>query len=232
MIVYLGSNELKKVYLGNTEIKKIYVGDNLVYVWEDSIDNYQKVQYIEFTGTQYIDTGFSVGGSNFPGSPWKWFRMDASFTATYSSQACGKNKGNALFFWVNSSNYFYAWIWANWWRTDTAVSNNWAKHNFMIMSYGYVWIDNTWYSIDTWSWGTFSEEIPLNVYIWWVSNTDANKFLCKMKLYSYTLYRGWREDLIPCYHKITWEVWLFNSVEKKFLRNSGTGTILKWPDVN
>ena len=35
MIVYLGSNELKKVYLGNTEIKKIYVGDKLVFPkWE------------------------------------------------------------------------------------------------------------------------------------------------------------------------------------------------------
>lgn len=31
MIVYLGSNELKKVYLGNTEIKKIYVGDHRVF---------------------------------------------------------------------------------------------------------------------------------------------------------------------------------------------------------
>ena len=63
MIVYLGSNELKKIYLGNTEIKKIYVGDKLVY--PSLVPNiYQQVEYIQSSGSQYINTSIKLNNTN------------------------------------------------------------------------------------------------------------------------------------------------------------------------
>ena len=56
---YLGLNKLGKVYLGTTEIAKVYLGTNLVYQKKSSstLPYDAEIEYLEATGTQYIDTG-------------------------------------------------------------------------------------------------------------------------------------------------------------------------------
>lgn len=58
---YLGTNKLGKMYLGNTAIGKAYLGTNLVFDGSGgatpSLPYDAEVEYLESSGTQYIETG-------------------------------------------------------------------------------------------------------------------------------------------------------------------------------
>ena len=47
--------KINKIFLGGTPISKVFKGNKLVY--QMLPNEYQEVEYIESTGTQYIDTG-------------------------------------------------------------------------------------------------------------------------------------------------------------------------------
>lgn len=53
----LGEKSIKSLYLGSKSIKKAYYGDKLVF---NKKPYYCEVEYLESTGTQYIDTGYSI----------------------------------------------------------------------------------------------------------------------------------------------------------------------------
>jgi hypothetical protein len=56
---YLGTNKIGKMYLGSTEIAKAYLGSDLVYKKQPALPYDAEIEYLESTGTQYIDTGIS-----------------------------------------------------------------------------------------------------------------------------------------------------------------------------
>lgn len=53
---YIGTSKIGKMFLGDTEIAKVYLGSNLVY---QNKPYDAQVEYLESTGTQYIDTGIT-----------------------------------------------------------------------------------------------------------------------------------------------------------------------------
>lgn len=55
----LGEKSISKLFLGDKPISKAYLGDKLVFQGK----NYTEVEYLESTGTQYIDTGL-VGNTD------------------------------------------------------------------------------------------------------------------------------------------------------------------------
>lgn len=52
----LGENSLNKMFIGNSQIKKAYFNSNLVF----PAISFNYIDYIESTGTQYIDTGVPI----------------------------------------------------------------------------------------------------------------------------------------------------------------------------
>lgn len=82
MIVYLGSNELKKVYLGNTEIKKIYVGDKLVFP-KDRQPSANTLAYFPFE-SDWLDVLWNYALSNTwtQQTLWRRFTSQSLFTST------------------------------------------------------------------------------------------------------------------------------------------------------
>lgn len=59
---YIGTSKIGKMFLGGTEISKAYLGDKLVYQ-NKPYDS--EVEYLESTGTQYIDTGIVIDSTNY-----------------------------------------------------------------------------------------------------------------------------------------------------------------------
>lgn len=66
---YIGTNKVGKMYLGSTAIGKAYLGEDLVY---DSAGGAPvvlpydaEIEYIQTTGTQYINTGIVQQSRNF-----------------------------------------------------------------------------------------------------------------------------------------------------------------------
>lgn len=66
---YIGTNKVGKMYLGSTAIGKAYLGSDLVY---DSagggttpvLPYDAEIEYLQTSGTQYIDTGIAHAGRN------------------------------------------------------------------------------------------------------------------------------------------------------------------------
>lgn len=54
--MYKGTDKISQIYKGTKPVRRIYKGDTLVYKTIPS--GYVEVEYLESSGTQYIDTGF------------------------------------------------------------------------------------------------------------------------------------------------------------------------------
>lgn len=59
MPIKFGTTSISSIYKGNTKIDKIYKGLNLVYKSSLLPSGYIECEYLESTGTQYIDTGIT-----------------------------------------------------------------------------------------------------------------------------------------------------------------------------
>ena len=58
MPIYKGNTKIVKLHKGTTQIVKRYKGTDLIYSASRLPSEFQEVEYIESSGTQYIDTGF------------------------------------------------------------------------------------------------------------------------------------------------------------------------------
>ena len=61
----LCTSNIESVYLGSTKINKAYLGSTLVYNSDQRHPYHAKIEYLETTGTQYIDTGIVQTTRNF-----------------------------------------------------------------------------------------------------------------------------------------------------------------------
>lgn len=62
----LGTQDISALYLGETKIKRAYLGESLVFEGSKPSrlpEGYTEVEYIESSGTQYIDTGVKPSDS-------------------------------------------------------------------------------------------------------------------------------------------------------------------------
>lgn len=64
MIVF-GASDMTKAYVGSTEVSKAYLGDELVWGGSSPALPYDaEIEYLESTGTQYINTGYIPNGTD------------------------------------------------------------------------------------------------------------------------------------------------------------------------
>lgn len=56
----VGNNEVKDILIGETPIIKVYRGEDVIWERGGLPSDYTRVQYLESTGTQYIETDFKA----------------------------------------------------------------------------------------------------------------------------------------------------------------------------
>ena len=56
MAIYKGNTKIVKLYKGSTEIVRRYKGTNLIYQNSLLPSGYIECEYLEATGSQYLDT--------------------------------------------------------------------------------------------------------------------------------------------------------------------------------
>ena len=78
-------NGTKRIFRGITEIKKIYKLNNII--WYSLPSGYKKLEYIEATGTQYIESGVLTDKENVK------YDGELLFTNTEKKQYFGANYG-------------------------------------------------------------------------------------------------------------------------------------------
>ena len=177
---------------------------------------YQEVEYIESTGTQYIDTGVKATNTTK-------FKIDLELVS-YDSYIFGAwNDWQVSMFTIYSANSSSSAIGygTNWVGGIQGITTG----NKITLS-----IDNGVIKYNNEIKGTYSDTFNSanNIILCGTNANGTPTALSKIKIYSLEI-DG--HNFIPCYRKSDNEVGLYDIIGQQFYTNSGSGTFLKGADV-
>ena len=191
---------------------------------------YQEVEYIESTGTQWIDSWYIPKSTS-------WFEMkfrNISAINTYRTLIWTRTDTSTAAFWIwwMNSKCYMEMSPAN---IEYTRSDGWFNTG---IDYEMSFLNKTlicnWETFQSWT--NFTQDSARNLYIFsWNSNWQAQPFeAAASRMYYLKLYE-WENlvrDFVPCYRVSDWAAWLYDLVEWKFYTNAWTWTFTKWAPVN
>lgn len=189
-------------------------------------DEYQEVEYVQSTGTQYINTGIVPNSST---------RMviDVAFNDinTRARNGWGSSASAESFFFgvLGDNNYFLASVSSNYTYTYSNIKKDTNRHSFDI-SNSAIKIDGI--SCGTGNIGnTATSTQTLYLFALHTEYQENNLYYqgAAEKIYSCQIYESnvLVRDFVPCYRKSDNEIGLYDLVNGVFYTNQGTGTFLK-----
>ena len=192
-------------------------------------NEYQEVEYIESTGTQYIDTGVAPTNKTnikldiefISGESNKWIPLIAERTKVSAHSGY-----SAIFgIWINSNTKEIALNYADIDTAGITGTNGSGRHVYSNIENKF-YLDNT--LIKTFSASSFTS--TLNLYVFalnelHIGSTNIEIRNCTAKLYELKIYNNSTliRDFIPCYRKSDNEIGLYDLVNNVFYTNAGTG---------
>lgn len=238
-----GSIINKEVPFFEAKIKLLKVGNN----WDFDVGNYakiefgykldfpeeyQRVEYIEATGTQWIDTGL-LSKDNITKIEAKTYRE----TIDANQILFGMYNGtNICYFEYLESNDVLGLKWLNSNKINPSLSV-WAS--IYIRNICFTNIDGQLsYKVNdckTAIGTTTTTPTGNSHYYLFACNSQGNAiYQSKCRLYSFRVYKDFElvRDFVPCYRKSDNVIGLYDLVSKTFFTNQGTGTFNKGVNVN
>ena len=198
---------------------------------------YQEVEYIQSSWTQYIDTGYTYTNPNK-------VKYELSYNLTSSSN----------FSYFGSRTQSGTWYWYSWipygWKIYTNTTNFWSiatsTNTNYVLSLEFIPSSNTaeliQYTNDTITYNqTFSSSSYMpptqtkHIWLFCDINWDWSAIqFASMKAYSFKIWDNDSlvRDFIPCYRKSDWVIWMYDLENDQFYTNSWAWTFTKWADVN
>lgn len=211
--------ELQNVYLGAPNIPSTY----------------QEVEYIESSGTQYINSGYLPSVNTEIEAGISWWSTQVAWAVFWWVTSADKSSDWILWrIYYNASdswatNIFNAWFCnTTYWECQKTVTYN-EFHN-IVMKKNYCSVDWTQVSSLTTSWTPYQGNIFIFCWNnWWSAWRHWN---CKIK--SFKISNSWTlvRDFVPCYRKSDNVIWLYDKVNNQFYTNAWSWTFTKWNDVN
>lgn len=175
---------------------------------------YQKVEYIQSTGTQHIDTEI------LPTAEID-FICEVAFTNLSVGRYGTVASDNKRFYFGVNNSYFIGANSASYNHTIMSADTN--KHNFKLNSNG-LYIDDTLVYSSTGSYPTGTRARTLYLFKLHANTTYASQSKC----YSAIIKQNGNiiRDYIPVYDTIDEKYGMWEKVQKKFCGNDGTGDFL------
>ena len=181
---------------------------------------YQQVEYLEGTGTQYINTGVVPLSSDVIAATYQFTNIQVSDNSlfyidngAYTNNACGFSSS----YYSNVGSYVCGWGGA------TTISNPSPDLNKHILN-----LSNGVFTLDNNVLATRSGSVSLNKNLWlfgWNRNNSVAIY-GKVKVFRFTITSSSNEkriDLIPCYRKSDNKPGMYDPVSETFFTNAGTG---------
>ena len=191
---------------------------------------YQEVEYIQSSGTQYIDTWVSAPN-------WFKTKLSVEIVASVNETLIGSHNVNSPY-WRNNINTFVSGSTWGLHMNDEMINGLWS----IVIWQKYEIEGSTilWASYLTVNWTkltTGSNTSPMSsnsVMIFTNQYGIAHSSTCnKAKLYYCKIYNNSEilvRDLVPCYRKSDNVIWLYDLVNNQFYINSWSGVFTKWDD--
>lgn len=191
---------------------------------------YQEVEYIENTGTQYIITDL-LFPKELENPKIEWGFMQIA-TPSGDNMIFGYWSNGSIYYEVyNSTTLSYASIGKN--HYDRISNSNLTKDMFIagVMTKETMYLNG--YSYATNAEDTIDQSVrPMAIFAWNSSSgrTYTNK---GARIYYLRFYDGNTKmaDYVPCYRKSDGEIGMYDTVTKTFYTNAGTDTFLKGADI-
>ena len=196
---------------------------------------YQEVEYIESTGTQYINTGYVTKYGDTVEIEFEYTTINNTFNFIYGATT-PTNAEPVAKFGVRYYNSAYVPIMeivgATYLGTSLYAFNK--KVYKMVLTSGSqkLYIDGVEVAV-----GTESAALPNYTALLFASNNGNNAYVdgnqSNGKLYKATIKSGSTlvRNFVPCYRKLDGVIGLYDLVNNSFYTNQGTGTFLKGADI-
>ena len=186
---------------------------------------YQEVEYIESSGTQYIDTGYKPTSNNLRIACEFEYTADHSASSVFGSESSGKYSivpWGAPEFYVGSSTQLLAQTTAL--NTKYALDAHANAGTLTVSLNGKT--NSASYS------GSILTTVNMGIFCNIIAGV-ANQF-CSMKLYAMYIYDNGNlvRDFVPCYRKSDNVAGLYDLVNNVFYTNAGSGVFAVGADSN
>ena len=242
--IYAGVNgnaeEIVKIYVGNNagkarRIRKVYAGMNGVaeLIWEGGIlpSTYQQVEYIESSGTQYIDTGVPAKVTNDAGLV---VRLDMEFVTVPSNGVIfgvRNTTGNTR---ISCGYYSGKWSlgYGNYYTGGTAATAGTKYLVYMMYTIGSQRVIVSGTDMVTRTDSTERDYSGKTFYIFRcnaASSSNANPTSMRL-YYCHIIQNGRLRQFYPCYRRSDHAVGLYDMENGVFYGNAGTGAFTAGPD--
>lgn len=177
-------------------------------------DGYTQVEYIQSSGTQYIDTGVRPNHNST-------IAIDAEVLASSQDYwgMFGARNGSSMQFWVFYDRTKSSWCGRYSSNPNITISGAYAGRHRISLEKNVLKVDNS--SSST---GTSSFSSNLTSYIFACNNSGSAQYMCNIKLYSAKVFSGSQLvcDFVPCKND-SGVVGLYNAVNEQFYTNAGSG---------
>lgn len=190
---------------------------------------YQQVEYIESTGTQYIDCGLVANENTNIELTYQYTTTSLETTGTRVFGSRGNGSVDRAFLIALNDGYWYV----NHYNTsNTLESVTWGTVDTKIHTIrnngGEFYFDDE--NVITFSTGQFTT--PYNVLLL-AGNSNNTIYASKSRVYSCKIYDNSTtvRNFVPCYRKSDNVIGLYDTVNGVFYTNAGTGTFKKGSEV-
>lgn len=204
------------LYLGDAPVNNAYKGDTEVYTGDVSYD--AEVEYLESTGTQYINVGLKPTPSDV---------ITITFKATENQSTCfvgcrtSSSAGKCVIGSGTNNTKFYAALGSN--ANQTLSSFGLTQHTISLnLSTGEASFDGG----NPVSVGMFSDN-NLNIYLFACNQAGTASLLSKIQVTSVQI--GTRAKLIPV--RVGTVGYMYDEIRGILLGNLGTGNFIVGNDV-
>ena len=221
-------------YSGNTMTCMYSLASNTVNVECKQVENiirkndviYTQLEYLESTGTQYIDTNIEISENILKQN--LSIEVECAFTdcTISANQATGKNQNNFFFFGANTSHVFYSGIGQTYTNSTKSYDTNFHKHKLEVVdNKGKYLVDG----VEVTDYGTLAYITPEYVGNFHLGNVwspaGGNVYISKCKFKRCTCYykNALSKDLVPVERIGDGVLGMFDLVDGSFLTSAGTG---------
>lgn len=188
-----------------------------VYI-NDLPDDYERLDYIESSGSQYINTGIKPDNNTRVEISGQYTYMDPGIIyMMFGSRQSGKSLMMGKASSSNASLYGYC-------GSNFKTLNSWSTSDWFTQ-HNYVANNNDEFSVDSTS-VLFSPEafsVDQNMYLFALNDNGTKKFSSHMRMYYARILKDGKcvRDYIPCMRKSDGEVGMYDTISKTFFTNAG-----------
>lgn len=186
-------------------------------------NGYKRLEYIQSSGTQYIDTGFKPNQDTRTVIDACWTSTPTNHSTLFGSRISA-TKDAFFFMWANDAKRLrsgYNTGYDQAWNIDTTVRRTIDKNKNVTTADGI-----------TQSWTYASFQCGFNMTLLAMNANGTIQWYASAKLYSCQIYDNdvLVRDFVPCINA-SGKVGLYDLVGKQFYGNAGTGTFTAGPAV-